>query len=158
MGYQVLLNIMIAVVWMFFYNEWSLQRFMHGYVIGLALIFILRRFWPEPFYLRKLWALLKLLALFVKELFISSMTVVRQIVRPVRHLKPGIFAYRTELRSDWELTLLSCLICLTPGTLTLEVSGDGQVLYIHAMDIGDKEAVSQQIRSTFEKAIMEVTR
>jgi len=158
MGYQILLNLVIAFVWMFLYNEWSPQRFLLGYLIGLTLIFILRRFWPEPFYLRKLWALVKLLALFARELFVSSFTVVRQIVRPGLDLRPGIFAYRTELKSDWEITLLSCLICLTPGTLTLEVSGEGDTLYIHAMDIGDKDTVTEQIRGTFEKAIMEVTR
>jgi len=108
--------------------------------------------------LRKLWAIVKLLALFVKELFVSSFTVIRLIVRPGLDLKPGIFAYRTELKSDWEITLLSCLICLTPGTLTLEVSESGQILYIHAMDAGDKESAIEQIRGTFEKAIMEVTR
>lgn len=108
---------------------------------------------------RKLWAVVKLIALFFKELFVSGFAVVNQILRPgLRHLRPGIFAYRTELKSDWEITLLSCLICLTPGTLTLEVSRDGHILYIHAMDIGDKAAVTEQIRGTFEKAILEVTR
>ncbi len=108
---------------------------------------------------RMLWAIVKLIALFVKELFVSGFTVVGQILRPgLRHLRPGIFAYRTVLKSDWEITLLSCLICLTPGTLTLEVSRDGHTLYIHAMDIGDKDAVTEQIRGTFEKAILEVTR
>jgi multicomponent Na+:H+ antiporter subunit E len=109
--------------------------------------------------LLKPWAILKLIILFIKELFVSGFIVVLQILRPgLRHLQPGIFAYRTELKSDWEITLLSCLICLTPGTLTLEVSRDGHTLYVHAMDIRDKEAVTEQIRSTFEKAIMEVTR
>ena len=108
---------------------------------------------------RQLWAMIKLFVLFNKELFVSSFTVVLQILRPgLRHLQPGIFAYQTGLKSDWEITLLSCLICLTPGTVTLDVSRDGHTLYIHAMDIRDKEAAIEQIRSTFEKAIMEVTR
>ncbi|MNO01114.1 Na(+)/H(+) antiporter subunit E [compost metagenome] len=54
--------------------------------------------------------------------------------------------------------MLSCLICLTPGTLTLDVSGDGKTLYIHAIDIADAEALAAQIRGSFEQAIMEVTR
>lgn len=158
MGQQILLNIIIAVVWMFLNSDWSPQQFIVGYLIGILLIYLLRRFWPHGFYLRKLWSILLLLVLFLSELFKSSFTVIRQILRPKLNVKPGIFAYNTELKSDWEITVLSCLICLTPGTLTLEVSHDGQTLYIHAMDIEDVDELSNQIRNTFEKAIKEVTR
>ncbi|WP_213528050.1 Na+/H+ antiporter subunit E [Paenibacillus cisolokensis] len=158
MALQILLNFILAFVWMFLNDDWSFPRFAAGYLIGLTFIAILRRFWPHEFYVRKLWAVVKLLALFAKELFISSIAVLRHIVSPKLNIRPGIFAFRTELRSDWEVTVLSCLICLTPGTLTLEVSGEGDVLYIHAMDIDDAEKLGEQIKGTFEKAIMEVTR
>lgn len=158
MGHQILLNIIIAVVWMFLNNNWSSQQFIVGYLIGILLIYLLRRFWRNDFYLRKLWSIILLLLLFLSELFKSSITVIGQIIRPKLNVRPGIFAYNTELKSDWEITVLSCLICLTPGTLTLEVSREGQTLYIHAMDIEDVEELSNQIRGTFERAIKEVTR
>jgi multicomponent Na+:H+ antiporter subunit E len=50
------------------------------------------------------------------------------------------------------------LISLTPGTLTIDVSSDGSLLYIHAMDIEDADRLEEQIQNTFEKAILEVTR
>lgn len=158
MGHQILLNIIIALVWMFLKNHWSVQQFVVGYLVGILLIGLLSRFWPHSFYLRKLWSVIRLLLLFLKELFKSSFTVVGQIVRPKLNIRPGIFAYKTELKSEWEITVLSCLICLTPGTLTMEVSHDGQMLYIHAMDINDKDELSEQIRGSFERAIKEVTR
>ncbi|AJY73956.1 Na+/H+ antiporter subunit E [Paenibacillus beijingensis] len=158
MALQILLNLVVAVVWMFLSGEWSYPRFAVGYLLGMALIGLLHRFWPEGFYMKRVWAVVKLLLLFLKELVVSSFTVMGQIVRPKLNIRPGIFAYATELKSDWEVTLLSCLICLTPGTLTLDVSRDGRTLYIHAMDIEDTELLSKQIKGTFEKAIMEVTR
>jgi len=108
--------------------------------------------------MKRIWAVIKLLALFMKELFLSSFAVLKHIVRPKRTYRPGIYAYETELKRDWEITLLACLICLTPGTLTLDVSRDGRTMYIHAMDIDDLELASEQIRNSFEKAILEVTR
>lgn len=110
------------------------------------------------FYFKKIWPLIKLLILFNKELFLSGFAVIGQIIRPKLAIRPGIFAYNTELKSDWEITVLSCLICLTPGTLTLDVSHDGRTLYIHAMDIEDVAILSEQIRNSFEHAITEVTR
>ncbi|WP_028608659.1 Na+/H+ antiporter subunit E [Paenibacillus harenae] len=158
MALQILLNLIIAFVWMFLYNDWSSSRFTVGYLLGMACIGLLNRFWPHDFYMKRVWAVIKLLSLFMRELVISSFAVMIQIVRPSLAIRPGIFALRTELKSDWEITILSCLICLTPGTLTLDVARDGRILYIHAMDIEDAEMLTNQIRGTFEKAIMEVTR
>lgn len=104
------------------------------------------------------WAIVKLFVLFNKELVKSGIDVIKHIIRPKLKIRPGIFAYTTELKGDWEVTLLSCLITLTPGTLTMEVSEDGKTLYIHAIDIEDVDLLTQQIRDSFEKAIMEVTR
>ncbi|SFF49850.1 multicomponent Na+:H+ antiporter subunit E [Paenibacillus algorifonticola] len=158
MAIQLLLNLIIAFVWMFLYNDWSTPRFTVGYLIGILSIGLFSRFWAHEFYLKRFWAVVKLLALFAKELFISSFVVMLQVIRPRLSIRPGIFAYKTELKTDWEITLLSCLICLTPGTLTLDVSRDGQTLYIHAMDMEDEDELSAQIKGTFEKAIRGVTR
>lgn len=158
MAFQIILNLIIAFVWMFLNNEWDFSSFLTGYLLGLAFVFALRRFFRQAFYLRRLWAIWKLLLLFMKELVLSNVTVIRQVIRPKLNIRPGIFAFTTELDSDWEVTLLACLITLTPGTLTLEVSPDQRTLYIHAMDIHDAELLAEQIKDTFEKAIMEVMR
>lgn len=158
MAVQLLLNLIIAVVWMFLNDNWTAVGFIVGFAIGAIAIGLMRRFWPQPYYMIRLWAIIKLLALFMKELILSSFAVIAHIIRPKLRIRPGIFAYKTELKSDWEVTVLSCLICLTPGTLTMDVSRDGGTLYIHAMDIDDAEELSKQIKGSFEKAIMEVTR
>ncbi|CQR55088.1 Na+/H+ antiporter subunit E [Paenibacillus riograndensis] len=158
MAVQILLNLMTAFLWMMLSGDGSGSGFVIGYLLGCGILLVLRRFLPEPLYLKRVWSIVKLLALFLRELVWSSFAVIRQILSPKLAVRPGIFAYETALRSDFEVTLLSCLICLTPGTLTLEVSGSGRTLYIHAMDIEDAGQLSRQIEGTFEKAIMEVTR
>lgn len=158
MASQILLNLLIAVIWMFLYNDGSASRFTVGYLIGALFIGVFNRFWPHDFYLKKAWAVVRLLALFMKELFLAGWAVIRQILRPRLNVRPGIFALETRLQSDWEVTLLACLITLTPGTLTLDVSRDGRILYIHAMNIEDAALLSEQIKGSFEQAIMEVTR
>ena len=50
------------------------------------------------------------------------------------------------------------LLTLTPGSVVMEVNPEGDMFYIHAMDIEkSKEDVLRSIER-FEKAIMEVTR
>jgi len=158
MALQILFNLLIAFLWMLLNNNSSGASFIVGYVLGIAILLILRKSWTRPLYLSRLWAMLKLLLIFIRELLISNFVVIGHIIRPKLAIRPGIFAYETALTSDWEITLLSCLICLTPGTLTLDVSGDRKTLYIHAIDIDNAQVLAAQIRGTFEQAILEVTR
>lgn len=95
---------------------------------------------------------------FLRELYLANVSVLKSVLSPKLNIRPGIFAFKTELTTDWEITLLSLLITLTPGTLVMDISDDRTILYIHAMDIEDAEKAIFDIRESFEKAIQEVSR
>jgi multicomponent Na+:H+ antiporter subunit E len=75
-------------------------------------------------------------------------------------MRPGVIAIPLNARTDVEITLLANLITLTPGTLSLDVSADRSVLYIHVMyiDNDDIDAVRRKIKEGFERRILEVLR
>ena len=136
----------------------SASTFIVGYLIGLILIIMMRRFFSERLYIWRLWATVKLILLFFKELILSNISVLRLILQPKMDIEPMIFALPTDLKHDWEITLLSSLITLTPGTLVLNVSDDQKTLYIHAIDVDDVDEAIDSIKNSFEKAIKEVSR
>lgn len=67
-------------------------------------------------------------------------------------------AFPLTASSTVEITLLANLITLTPGTLSVDVSADRRFLLIHAIDVGDREALIREIRDGFEKKVMEACR
>lgn len=156
MAFQILLNFSIAIVWMFLNTSFTAQTFMIGYLIGLLTIFIMRRYFKEKFYLSRVWAVVKLGLIFIKELTLSNIAVLRIVLQPKMDIEPSIFAFPTDLQHNWEITLLSNLITLTPGTLVVHVSDDQRTLYIHAIDVDDVTEEIESIKNTFEKAIKEV--
>ena len=158
MPMQVLINIIIGVLWMFFQDNWSVLTFSGGYLLGLFILFILRRFLPDKFYLFTLQAMVELLLIFIYELIISSILVIGKIIAPEINIRPGIFAFETSLEGDVEVTLLSMLITLTPGSVVVEVSHDNKILYVHAMDIPELSDAVLRSKDRFEKAIKKVTR
>ncbi|RXZ84508.1 Na+/H+ antiporter subunit E [Paenibacillaceae bacterium] len=158
MAFQFILNITIAFVWMFLYNEWTFSFFLVGFIVGALLILVMRRYLPGDYYLRRVWNVIVLLLLLLRELISANILVLKYILQPKLNIKPGIVAVETELKSDFEITLLAFLVTLTPGTLILEISPDNSTLYIHVMDIRDMDIITKSIRGTFERAIMEVTR
>jgi multicomponent Na+:H+ antiporter subunit E len=157
---QLLLNLFIAFLWMTLMDEDELKftTFFAGFLVGISIIFFMHRFLGTQFYLRRLYSAIKLLFIFIWELTLSSVIVLKQILSPKLKIKPGIFKYETVLKSDVEVTMLSLLLTLTPGSVVMEVSPEGNVLYIHAMDVEQsKDSLLSQL-GNFEKAIMEVTR
>lgn len=157
MTFQILLNLIVAVIWVLFHNSWNAMTFSVGYLIGLFFIFVLRRFFPRPFYAIKLWSTVKLAWLFIVELISSTFVVIGQVTRPELNVRPGIFRVTTNLKSEWEITLLSNLITLTPGSVVMEVDPEDGVLYIHAMDSDEFKKSILESKRIFEDAITEVS-
>jgi len=158
MAFQLLLNFFIAVVWMFISVSFTASTFIVGFILGLIMLWVTQRFIPGRFYMSYVWAVFKLILLFFKELFMANIQVLLLIIQPKMPIKPAIFALPTTLEKDWQITLLSSLITLTPGTLVIDVSEDSKTLYIHAINYEDADDAINSIRDTFEKAILEVSR
>jgi multicomponent Na+:H+ antiporter subunit E len=158
LAFQILLNVVLAFLWMFIKVSYDPISFIKGYIFGLLVIFILRRYFHSRFYLLRLWSFIKLIFIFIKELILSNIAIVKVVLKPKLDMRPAIFAMDTELTKDWQITLLSSLITLTPGTLVIDVSEDNKTLFIHAMNIGEVEDEINSIKNSFEKAILEVSR
>lgn len=90
---------------------------------------------------------------FLWELLLANLRMARDVIRPIDKLRPAIVAVPLDVTSDWEITLLSNLITLTPGTLGLDVSSDKKVLYVHVMDLEDVEQLRRDIKEGFERRI-----
>ena len=128
MSMQVLINLFIGFLWMFLQDDWSVLTFSVGYLFGVLVLFILRRFFNDKFYIFTLNAIIQLFLLFMYELLISSILVMRKILARRIDIKPGIIAMETSLESDLEVTLLALLVTLTPGSVVMEVSEDNNCL------------------------------
>lgn len=101
-----------------------------------------------------------LLFYFIGELAVASLVVAWDVITPRSHVESGVVALPLDAKSNLEITILASLISLTPGTLSLDVSDDKRILYIHAVYIkkGDVEALKSQIKNGFERKLLEITR
>lgn len=157
---QFILNLFIALLWLLLVDEPipQITTFFTGFVVGIGILYVMHLFFGTQFYLRRVAKIIYLIFLFIKELISSSYSVMGYILKPKLEITPGIFTYKTSLKGEWEVTTLALLLTLTPGSVVIEVSEEGNLFYIHAMDIEQsKEEVIRSI-GKFEKAILEVTR
>ncbi|MDO6450222.1 Na+/H+ antiporter subunit E [Oceanobacillus profundus] len=157
---QFLLNVFIAVLWTLISDETELKftTLVTGYLVGIVIVFLMHRFFGQRFYLTRFFALIKLILIFNRELFHSTILVIRHILSPKIKIKPGVFKYETVLKGEWEVTALALLLTLTPGSVVMEVNPEGDTFYIHGMDVEESKDMLITSLGKFEKAIMEVTR
>ncbi|KKK34079.1 MULTISPECIES: Na+/H+ antiporter subunit E [Salinicoccus] len=158
MPLQILINLLLAVLWMFMGSEFSVASFTTGYIMGLAAVFLLRRFLPGSFYLRRVWRIVRLFFIFIIEMVKANIDVVKIVLSPKIDVHPGFYAYPCDLEEDWEVVLLSSLITLTPGTVVVAISDDHSTIYIHGVDMKSAEEEIQNIKSAFENEIKEVAK
>lgn len=149
------LSVLMAVIWAVVSGGFSLHNLLFGFVLSLLTLSILRSQFEGAGRPGRTRRILSLILLFLVELAKSAWKVAHLVLRPSLEIKPGIFAYPLQVKTDFEIALLANLITLTPGTLSVDVSEDRSTLYVHGIDCGDVEGARRDIAEGFEKKIME---
>jgi multicomponent Na+:H+ antiporter subunit E len=107
---------------------------------------------------RRLRMALELVAVFAWELVIANLRVAWDVITPRHRMRPAVVAVPLAAASDLEILLLANMVSLTPGTLSLDVSDDRRLLYVHAMYLHDRRALARSIKNGFERRLLEVMR
>jgi multicomponent Na+:H+ antiporter subunit E len=136
-------------------GAYQASNFFVGLLLGFAAIRITLRGKAGQAYGDRLKAIAGFGIFFGKELLLANFKVAYDVLTPRHHMRPGIIAIPLDLKSDLEITVLTTLITLTPGTLSLHVSDDRRTLYIHAMYIDDAERLVRNVKDGFERQVRE---
>lgn len=154
----VLTVVTLSVVWAFVTGTFTLLNLLLGALIGVGAGYFLRERIERPHLLRRLGRVASLALLFLTELALSAWRVAILVISPNmnKRIAPAIIAYPLTVQTDIQITLLANLVTLTPGTLSVDVSDDRSVLYIHVLEMHDREETIAGIRDGFETKIIEV--
>ncbi|GLQ10320.1 Na+/H+ antiporter subunit E [Devosia yakushimensis] len=150
--------IVLALGWATITGNFSGLNLLFGAAIGALAVLLLRSAFAPPRALLKLRRIISLALLFLYELMVSAIRVAIIVLTPdlKSALRPAIVAVPLTVKSDAEITLLANLITLTPGTLSVDVSDDRSLLYVHVLTLSTREALIADIASGFETKVKEV--
>ncbi|QBI19511.1 cation transporter [Egibacter rhizosphaerae] len=70
---------------------------------------------------------------FIWELILANARVAWEVLTPRYSMAAGIVRVETACETDTEIMLLANSISMTPGTLSIEVEEDRNVLYVHTL-------------------------
>lgn len=155
---RFLSNILLTLVWVALTGSIAFLNFLFGFVISFAILWVITVNRRETKYFKILPKFVAFIFFFLYELVKANLQVAYGVITPKFFMTPGIVRVPLDAKTDIEITLLANLISLTPGTLSLDVSDDRTVLYVHSMYISDKEEFINGIKSGFERRILEILR
>lgn len=137
-----------------------------GILMGLALSALIA--WTLPLkagpnlahILAKLPKIIGLLFFFLWELLLANLRLAWDAITPGLDISPSIIALPLEAETDSEIFLLSMLITLTPGTLSMEVTSDRKHLFVHCAYAGESTIadLKKSLKEGFERRVLEVMR
>lgn len=155
---QFLLNILLAIAWILLTGEVTAENFIEGLIIGYIILWVSKAALGGTKYFKKIPKAIGFFFYFVKELIIANLKVAYDIITPKDYMQPGIVAVPLDAQTDMEITLLANLITLTPGSLSLDVSKDKKILYVHSIYVEDLDEFRENLKQGLEKKLLEVLR
>lgn len=154
----VLLNFILTLVWVALTGSFAFINFAFGFALTFLILWVINKDAAERKYFRVIPSIIRFFFYFIYELIKANIQVAYDVITPTFYMKPGIVSVPLDAKTDLEITLLANVISLTPGTLSLDVSDDKKVLYVHAMYVRDKDEFIRSIKNGFEKKLLSITR
>lgn len=158
MRVQFLLNILLAIVWVFLTGTINVTNFVFGFILSFLVLWLISYNERSKKYFVIAPRIISFAFYFLYQLVKANLQVAADVITPKFYMEPGIVKYPLNAKTDLEITLLANVITLTPGTLSLDISDDRKVLYVHAMYMHNREDFIEEIKNGFEKRILEIVR
>jgi multicomponent Na+:H+ antiporter subunit E len=148
-------SILLAFAWAALQGEVTLVNLVVGYGLGYVILALLAKggVLPATLTSRTRYAI-KLGGFFIRELVLANVKVAIDVLRPVTSIQPAVVAIPLDVTSDVEILLLSMLINITPGSVTIDLSDDRRTLYVHVMHMISPEASRRDIKTGFERRVL----
>lgn len=147
----------LTAVWVGLWGDLSVANVLGGLAVSTAALLLLPL--PETRGAARVRPVhtLRLLGRFLVDLVVANVVVAAQVLRVTsglgRPLRQAVVACPMRTRSDRLVTTVANLVSLTPGTLTVEIDRREAVIYVHALDNDDPDALRAEVSALEARVI-----
>lgn len=153
-----LINVLMAVLWMFMWGLFDIWTMLAGFFFGYLLLGAVSRTWyPDgKGYGSKLLNLISFGIYFIRILIQANLTVAKEVVTPHFYMTPRFVRYPVKGMTPLQITSLANAITLTPGTLSVDVLDNDEVLLVHCMYAEDRDQAIKELDELRDRLMTEV--
>ncbi len=153
------LTVLLTVVWTLLQAEPSVGMALFGLILGVVIPIGTARWWPDRPQSFAVGRMIAYCLLVIWDILIANIQVAWIILtKPNARIRSAWVVVPLDLRDPEAITILAGTITLTPGTVSADLSDDGRCLLVHALDAADPDAVRDDIKTRYERRLMEIFR
>jgi multicomponent Na+:H+ antiporter subunit E len=152
----LLLNVILALAWSALSGNFQPADLAFGFGLGYLVLWMFSPLWGSRRYFHQVPRLVSLAIIFIIDVFRANLRLAVIILSPRMNLRPAVVAIPLNLTSDPAIILLTNLITLTPGTLSLDISTDRRMLYVHTVYLDDPERFKKEIIEGYHRRLQEL--
>ncbi len=147
---------LLTIVWVVYNESANLATVGLGVVLGfIALIltdkFVLKDDYRENYHVNMI-AILKYIPFIFLQIYISGFDAIYRVF--TGHVNVGVVEIKTKLPTEFQRSLLSNAITLTPGTVTLDQDEEDMTIIWLDCSTPDPDEAGETIKGSFERILL----
>ncbi len=152
-----MLTVLLAVIWVLLQNKVSSGMIVFGIILGIIIPRATAIWWPDRPKSFRMGKMASYSVIVMWDIIVANVQVAWIVLTvPNAKLKPAWIVVPLELRQPEAITVLAGTITLTPGTVSADLSDEGHSLLVHVLHTDDPEGVRDEIKSRYERRLLEI--
>lgn len=90
------------------------------------------------------------------EIALSTLRIAKLLCRPRMQLQSRFVEVPLELQGPLARFLYACLISMTPGSMSVALDNERDILVVHLIDAPDEQAAIRELKDSFETPLMRI--
>ncbi|RXR02789.1 Na+/H+ antiporter subunit E [Pseudoxanthomonas composti] len=150
------LSVSVVAFWMLMTDSFSVGQLLLGLLLGWIVPRFAARLDREYARIGSLRPVPRMLAIVAWDILKSNVIVAVQVLGPEKNIHPGFVWVPLDIQNIHGIAALTSMITLTPGTVSAALTDDRRYLLVHMLDMSSAEAAIAEIKSRYEKPLMEI--
>ncbi|CAN7323092.1 Na+/H+ antiporter subunit E [Pseudomonas solani] len=150
------MSLLLLLVWLLLSNSIAFGHWLLGGLLGVAIPLLCNPLMidrPREWHPTRLG---RFVLLVMWDILVANFQVARQTLGPLERLRPAFVEVPIDLDDEMAISILVCVVSLTPGSVSADLSADRRTLLVHALDVPDDAALIAEIKSRYEAPLKEV--
>lgn len=148
--------LMLALLWLLLVNTLNLGHVLLGLFLGWALVHLCGDFLLGVPRVRKPLGLVLFSLRVLGDIVVANLQVARLVLGPQSRLEPAFVEVPMAIEDEFVLSVLACIISLTPGTVSAGLSSDHKTLLLHGLSVPDTDALIASVKQRYEAPLLEI--
>ncbi|MCA1753254.1 MAG: Na+/H+ antiporter subunit E [Spirochaeta sp.] len=147
---------LLAIVWVVYNESADLANLGLGVVLGFVALmltnkFVLKDDYRENYHVNLI-AIFKYIPFIFLQIYLSGFDAIYRVF--TGHVNVGVVEIKTKLPTEFQRSLLSNAITLTPGTVTLDQDGEDMTIIWLDCSTADPNEAGESIKGSFERILL----